>query len=173
VYADWLEEQRDPENLLRAEYLRLDCELDGLAKKSWRRRKVSKRLHELEPQLGREWWRWIDTSPIEECSFALECPKRWNTLEPTADPAVRHCSQCDQPVYYCLGVGEARNHAAQGRCVAVDMRVRRWRDDLRPRQHIRMGRVMPTTRRRIPLADRKPATARKSPASPFSLPPLR
>ncbi len=47
VYADWLEERGDEDSNRRAEYLRVECELDGLSTKAPRHRPLLKRLAQL------------------------------------------------------------------------------------------------------------------------------
>ncbi len=164
VYSDWLEEHGDPVSLARAEYLRVECELDSLPRKAWRRRKLRTRLRELQTTVGDEWWRALDFSAVEVClTFTFRCPQRWDTLQPTAVDSVRHCSQCDQDVYYCHSPAEARKHADAGHCVAVDTRVLRLPGDLRQREEGRLlGRVAPQIRRRIPLPLREPPGASAS-----------
>jgi len=159
VYSDWLEEQGDPTALARAEYLRVECEMDALPPKAYRRRKLRTRLRELQAAVGHEWWRALDCAPVEECvTFTFRCPQRWDTLQLTEAESVRHCSACSQDVYYCRGAVEAREHAAAGHCVAVDTRALRVSGDLRRTGHGRlMGRVTPQVRPRIPLPERGPA----------------
>jgi hypothetical protein len=48
----------------------------------------------------------------------------------TADPAKRYCIQCREIVHHCATIEEAREHARQGDCVAVDSRLTRTKDDL-------------------------------------------
>ena len=156
VYADWLEEQGDEVSLNRAEFLRIECQLDTLPRGDRRRRKLQARLRELAPILDGDWWRFLDWSPVDHCvKFSFRCPKRWHTLQLTDDPAVRHCDACDQNVHYCDDIAEARKHAAQGRCVALDTREARLPNGLQFRNHGRvLGRVAPQTPRRIPLGKR-------------------
>jgi uncharacterized protein (TIGR02996 family) len=162
VYADWLEEQGEPRARAQAEYLRVECQLDALPPKARERRKLRSRLRELQAAVGNDWWRALDHSPVEECVvFAFECPQRWDTLQPTASDEVRHCSKCNQDVYYCHSTAEAREHAAAGHCVAVDMRALRLPGDISRRERRRLlGKVAPHVRRRIPLSLRGPATDR-------------
>jgi hypothetical protein len=40
------------------------------------------------------------------------------------------CGACKQEVFYCASVPEARDHAAKGECVALDLRATRWASDL-------------------------------------------
>lgn len=156
IYADWLEEQGDPTAQAQAEYLRAECELDALPRKDSRKRKLRLRLRELQKIVGDDWWRALDCSRVEECiTFTFECPQRWDTLQITDTEAVRHCSECDQEVYYCHNVSEACDHAAAGHCVAVDTRLLRLPHDISRREQRRLlGRVSPHVRRRIPLPQR-------------------
>ncbi|MCI0463238.1 MAG: TIGR02996 domain-containing protein [Gemmataceae bacterium] len=162
VYSDWLEEQGDPTSRARAEYLRVECQLDALPRKHNRRAKLRTRLRELQAIVGDDWWRALDCSPVEACvTFAFKCPQRWNNLQLTDDESIRHCSQCDQDVYYCHTTAEARQHAASGHCVAVDMRATRLPGDINRSERRRLlGRVMPHVRRRMPLPMRVSPTGR-------------
>lgn len=40
IYADWLEERGDPSFICRAEYLRVECELDALPKRDPKRTRL-------------------------------------------------------------------------------------------------------------------------------------
>ena len=62
-----------------------------------------------------------DLTPIRNCGirFTFRCPKKWEHLDITRDPAVRHCSACDQRVYLCRTEEETRLHAKARHCVAV------------------------------------------------------
>jgi hypothetical protein len=51
----------------------------------------------------------------------LACPKTWEALRPTGEPNVRHCTHCDQDVYYCATDAETIAHARAGRCIAREM----------------------------------------------------
>ncbi|MGF1578850.1 MAG: TIGR02996 domain-containing protein [Gemmataceae bacterium] len=51
IYADWLEEQGDP----RAEFVRLQCELEPISYDDDRRTLMVQRINELENEFGREW----------------------------------------------------------------------------------------------------------------------
>jgi hypothetical protein len=78
-------------------------------------------------------WRARVAQPaIERCTFELDCPKRWSELEPTDNDGVRFCSACDKDVHYCVSVAEAKAHARNGACVALDLTASRWQNDLAP-----------------------------------------
>ncbi|MFO0547788.1 MAG: hypothetical protein U0271_05335 [Polyangiaceae bacterium] len=98
VYADLLEQRREPGKLavLRGDALGGD---------------------EAGPR-----WRSIVANPrVGSClKFALKCPKRWGDLTPTDRDGVRHCADCDKPVYFCSTVFEARARGANRQCVAID-----------------------------------------------------
>lgn len=59
--------------------------------------------------------------PIQNCEvrFQFKCPKQWDALQPTAEPGVRACSQCQKSVYFCQSTEEVAHHAQQGHCIAV------------------------------------------------------
>jgi hypothetical protein len=83
-------------------------------------------------RLSPSWRRVVARSPIENCSLAFKfrCPKQWEKLRRTEVASVRFCDACYQAVYYCGSIDEGREHAASGRCVALDASVARSQDDL-------------------------------------------
>jgi uncharacterized protein (TIGR02996 family) len=134
VYADWLEEQSDP----RSQFLRLEAELRTLPADSLRARLKRARLRQLRSRCDPAWLAQMDRTRIENCNrlTLLVCPQQWEKLRPTGEPDVRFCETCRKTVHYCPSIGEARRHASQGHCVAVDSRVERRPGDLgadRPR----------------------------------------
>jgi uncharacterized protein (TIGR02996 family) len=136
VYADWLDEQGDPASAARAEFLRAEAELVGLPEEDERRPELVARLRRLARQLDRGWLRAVSRPPIENCEFRFfyQCPLQWDKLTPTDDARVRFCSGCQQNVYYCDSIDEARSHASQERCVAVAVHLARSAVDLMPRR---------------------------------------
>lgn len=143
VYADWLDENPGDGRAERAEYLRLEAE--KAAAEPERMRAIEGRLAALSAGVPSEWEAVVSKRPIEQCradervplpefKFAFTCPKEWQQLTPTADEDVRFCPSCEQSVYYCRTVLEARNHAWSGRCVAVDVGQPRTPDDLKMRR---------------------------------------
>lgn len=78
----------------------------------------------------REWWDMLTTStPIRNCGsaravrplvrFAFECPRTWESLEPTADSSARHCETCAKLVYLCRSRDEAEERARRGECITL------------------------------------------------------
>lgn len=159
VYADWLDEQQTDETSRKAEFLRVTVALVNEARER-HRRKLEKRLKELARYLPTDWLPVVSRLVLENCPqavhplrrplqtirFEFECPLKWEALTPTSDVDVRHCESCKQPVYYCETIGDARTHARQGHCVAVDVAIPRKEGDLTPRRVVRMGRVLPNSR---------------------------
>jgi uncharacterized protein (TIGR02996 family) len=128
VYADWLEGTGDA---ARAELLRLQHALDGMSPEALGFERATDRLREVAAGIDPAWRARVGKRAIEGCpAFDFSCPKLWSELAPTERDAVRHCGACDQPVYYCASVEEAREHAARGACVALDITSARWRHDL-------------------------------------------
>jgi uncharacterized protein (TIGR02996 family) len=128
VYADWLEGAGDP---ARAELLRLQHALDAMSPDAPTFERASDRLRELASGIDAAWRARVGKRPIEGCpAFDFSCPKQWSELAPTERDGVRHCSACDQRVYYCASVEEARDHASRGACVALDVTTTRWDRDL-------------------------------------------
>ena len=62
VYADWLDEQGDPQSLARASYLRTHAELAGLAAEDARFAGLAARLRELELRVPRALRYWMDSA---------------------------------------------------------------------------------------------------------------
>ena len=52
--------------------------------------------------------------------FDYACPRRWETLQPTDDPAIRRCDACARPVFRCDDLDTAEARARNGDCIAVD-----------------------------------------------------
>jgi uncharacterized protein (TIGR02996 family) len=127
VYADWLEEHGDH---VRAEFLRVQ-ELLAIGTDVERSRHDN-RLLELAMTIDVHWRARVAQPSIERCTFELDCPKRWSELEPTDKDGVRFCSACAKPVHYCVSIPEAKAHARNGACVALDLTASRWTGDLAP-----------------------------------------
>lgn len=137
VYSDWLEEQDDPNSPEKAEFLRLTVRSRGEA--------VAARLQELAARLDPDWLAPVSRLAVENCPleraharrsflskllFRKRCTRRWESLDPTPDPAVRHCNDCSQTVHYCGTIAEARSHASFGDCIAVDLGIIRRKGDV-------------------------------------------
>ncbi|MBX3155845.1 MAG: TIGR02996 domain-containing protein [Deltaproteobacteria bacterium] len=128
VYADWLEIRGDT---LMAELLRVQHELATLDPDDPRFEPRSDRLRELAACTDLAWRARIARRTIEGCpQFELACPKAWEALTPTDREGVRHCGSCRKTVHYCASVEEARDHAASGRCIALDITSARYDEDL-------------------------------------------
>jgi uncharacterized protein (TIGR02996 family) len=128
VYADWLEEHGDP----RAEFLRLEDVLAEAVDKDAEYWRVWARAKELRSTLDAQWLALFERLPMENCGvhFRFQCPQRWEKLQRTDETCVRFCSACGQDVFYCDDIHEARAHAREGHCVAIDSRLPREHGDL-------------------------------------------
>lgn len=140
VFADWLEERGD----WRAEFLRLDCTLRALSADQPCPEALQTRWSELHARLSPAWRTVLGRTTLENCEnrFLFRCPERWDQLAPTKTAAVRFCRVCKERVYYCSSLEEAREHARQGRCVAVDEGLPRSPGDaleLDPSRELEMG----------------------------------
>lgn len=51
--------------------------------------------------------------------FSFQCPERWETLDPTANPEIRSCPRCEETVRLCRTREEAESEARRGGCIAV------------------------------------------------------
>jgi hypothetical protein len=92
------------------------------------------RLRDLLPACDPLWWGLVERlghlrncgaagDPDPAVRFAFECPNRWESLTPTADPRVRSCDHCRQHVHRCSTRAEAETHARAGRCITVPARL--------------------------------------------------
>jgi uncharacterized protein (TIGR02996 family) len=118
IFADWLDENDD----WRAEFVRLDCALRALPADQAKPIDLQSRWVELRSRLSPSWQTILGRSRIENCEsrFIFQCPERWDRLAPTKVAGVRFCEACRDRVYYCRSIKEAKEHATQGHCVAVD-----------------------------------------------------
>jgi uncharacterized protein (TIGR02996 family) len=121
VFADWLEEHdhRDKAEVVR---LLADPPAEGSP--------AMYRLRVASTNLDREWMAIVSRAPIDRCeapAFRFKCPKAWESLTSTDDPAVRHCGACMKHVYFCETLQEVREHAESLRCVAFSSRLVRER----------------------------------------------
>lgn len=150
VYADWLDEQGDPVSSAKAEFLRLTVQLVSCTVRKARKKALRKQLQQRAASLDTAWLGVVSRLPIENCQrkrtqaegtrsrllrdrrFDYLCPRRWEELQPAADHTVRFCHDCHQMVHYCDTITEARRHAWNGHCIAVDLGVIRRERDLEP-----------------------------------------
>ena len=60
------------------------------------------------------------TIKIENCppEFELKCPRNWAELELTSEDGVRHCHECERPVYHAESLADAASHQREGHCIA-------------------------------------------------------
>ena len=72
----------------------------------------------------------IENCDADELDFTFKCPKQWEKLELTDTTGTRFCQHCSRHVYYCASIDQAKYHAGEGHCVAVDLRVKRRPNDL-------------------------------------------
>src|SRR4051794_22790595 len=77
VYADWLEEQDDPTCRLQADFIRIDLELAAMTGPRRARRQLVERRRKLAAGLDIDWVATVSLAKIEACTFAFECPLRW------------------------------------------------------------------------------------------------
>jgi uncharacterized protein (TIGR02996 family) len=129
IYADWLEQQGDH---VRAEFVRIQDKLLAMQPGDPERAAHESRLGALAAEIDVAWRLLVASPAVERCkvAFRFQCPMTWSALEATERDGVRHCTGCQRDVYYALTVGEAREHAKNGHCVALDVTSARWRDDL-------------------------------------------
>src|SRR5262245_49792748 len=141
IYADWLDEQDD----VRGEFLRLEVQLKDLKENDPQREKTRARLRALRKQIARTWLALLDRTDVENCGlqFEFKCPRHWEKLTPTDDATIRFCVGCQKNVYHCGSIGEARDRAQEGKCVAVDSRLTRRPGDIEPLIVRTLGKIAP------------------------------
>ena len=141
VYADWLEEHGEA---ARAEFLRIQDRLIGMPPGDPSFRPGRERLEELARGIDVDWRFSVGRPVIEGClALELPCPKEWGSLAPTGRDDMRYCGTCDQAVYYCATLEEARGHARRGDCMVIDVAVLRRPGDLADRRWHVMGGFLP------------------------------
>lgn len=128
VYADWLDEHGDP----RAEFIRLEIRRGQLPDADPERLVLRLRLEQLRPALDPDWVAVFDRPPVENCPTAYNsrCPRRWELLQGTDRPDVRHCGVCRRAVHFCHDMEAAREHVHAGDCVAISTGLSRSGTDL-------------------------------------------
>lgn len=111
VFADWLEETGQAR---KAEIVRL------LAEAPAEDSDAAKRLYVLSDAVEDEWLAIVTRTAIEKCDspFKFQCPKSWESLTSTDDATIRHCTTCDQAVFFCANLSQVRVHGMAKRCVA-------------------------------------------------------
>lgn len=128
VYADWLEEQGD----VRAEYLRLECELAGLTFRDALWKELYPRVSELREKMPKAWLAEIGRSRVMNCDD-VSCPRSWHLLRDANARSVRMCDVCQSPVQFFSHPPEAAHHAVEENKVAIDAMVptHEWYEVLR------------------------------------------
>jgi uncharacterized protein (TIGR02996 family) len=131
--------KRNSERSRRVQELRV--QLADLSKQI--RQQIPPRLQELAATFDTNWLAIVSDPVIEGCGkhsvgswplrFEFLCDKSWADLKPTRDNTVRHCETCSKHVHFCDNLADAREHAREGHCLAVDLGIIRREGDLVPR----------------------------------------
>jgi uncharacterized protein (TIGR02996 family) len=146
IYSDWLEERGDAVSAAMAEFLRVTVQFSKVRGRKRLKKALKKRLQELAASLDTNWLAVVSRLPIENClhkrtegerrgarfRFDFVCDRKWEDLQATKDPGRRFCNECRHNVHYCESIGEARRHAGEGHCIAIDLGVIRRDHDLEP-----------------------------------------
>jgi hypothetical protein len=85
--------------------------------------KMSKNFHREETLAE-----WLANHPSFRMDFV--CSKKWHEMQATHDRKVRFCGDCEQNVYLCDNIVEARELGDQGCCIGIDIGIKRTPDDL-------------------------------------------
>lgn len=131
IYADWLDENDIDKEAKRSRFLRLTVKIAAM-QTGHRRSLIETQRRSLSSKLPTEWLALVGNYSVEACDalFAFKCPKQWASLGSTSDVRIRSCEACNKNVHFCDTVGEAREHARAGHCIALRIDVRREPDDL-------------------------------------------
>lgn len=154
VYADWLDEQGDPESSAKAHFLRVTVRLMGpIPRVGWRSAR-KKELHALATTLPPAWLAVVSRVRVERCGapaappeeverlgvrFNFICDQRWDEMRTTPDARVRHCPRCHKDVHYCDTADAARMRAKGGHCIALSLAAAREPGDLEVSPGIKVG----------------------------------
>lgn len=123
IYADWLEEQGDA----RSEFVRLECELNGLRPGDALFEELRPRFDEIRGRCDNGWLASLGRTRVVNCgSFAFRCPKRWENLTPLKKSGERFCTVCGKTVYFCRSREEVVRRARANSCIAIDTGITRW-----------------------------------------------
>ncbi len=151
VFADWLDEQDDPNCKIKADFIRLELHIatteQGLTRLRW-----SQRLQNLAVQIAPRWLAVVSRPRLESCRMSLGCPNQWEQLTPTDDAKVRFCAVCKKGAHYCETLQEAQNYAANGDTIAVTPALVRWLFDRPPQPGPPKYLAPPRRLRRIALS---------------------
>jgi hypothetical protein len=143
VYVNWLERRGE---VVRAEFLRLDCILAQMSPDDPRYAHTRRRLLELAPRISIDWRSRVSRSLIEGCTTTTgRCPAYWRALPAETDD-VRGCSVCGEQVFYCVTIDLARSRVAANQRVALDMTCDRYHGDLESRCKSCRVQIPSTTR---------------------------
>jgi hypothetical protein len=58
---------------------------------------------------------------IKNCKIKYRCPKTWDNLTETKEPAIKYCKVCDKGVHYCSNKSDLEHATKQGWCVAMNV----------------------------------------------------
>jgi uncharacterized protein (TIGR02996 family) len=126
VYADWLEEQGDPRSELLRVAVRLEELLEQYPPPEEPRRKLQRvreiarlkaRFRELRQVVPSYWLLRLQRGWISQCNLVghgVKCPRRWEFLQETDEPAVRRCGHCRRMVWFCWSVPETEDALRAG-----------------------------------------------------------
>jgi hypothetical protein len=120
-YFSWLEGQQSPRGEVARRLSALERSPDAANRAA---------LEEALQRVSGAWWALVRPVPWllncgeaagqpAEVRFAYECPRSWETLEPTEEEGQRFCGRCRERVFLCPNREEAERQALAGRCIAV------------------------------------------------------
>src|SRR5262245_32699131 len=85
VYADWLDEQGDPESKAKSDFIRLELRMAENPEQGLNHIRWVNKLQKLAATLNAGWLAVVSHPKLEACrvSFQFKCPKQWADLTPT------------------------------------------------------------------------------------------
>jgi uncharacterized protein (TIGR02996 family) len=157
VYADWLDEQGEPNKATKAEFIRLELRV---LQEDHTEPTDSQRLQQLAAGIEPDWLaivsrprveycQFLNSNPcarrrylyaptgltksrVEACHFLLTrpCPGRWDLLAPTGLTKLRLCETCYKTVNFCTTPHEKQEYVRQGNRIAVSPGIALTPNDL-------------------------------------------
>ncbi|MBP3957239.1 TIGR02996 domain-containing protein [Gemmata sp. G18] len=150
VFADWLDEQDDPNCKTKADFIRLELRIADAPEQNHDQNYGRNQLRRLAKRIDPLWLTVISNPKLEtyQVTPSDACPKQWKRLTPTATPELRHCEVCRTCIPYCGSLEETRSSALNGTCVALALALTNRASDLSALPALKSRRLAPKTHER-------------------------
>ena len=63
----------------------------------------------------------VQVTDCERLTLGFTCPVRWQELQATSDPLVRHCTGCSRDIHFVADALEMEFRRRRGDCVAIQV----------------------------------------------------